>query len=350
MAGWFIGTKRAGAWALVGVFCGNVQGAAKVHSAPATRLRLEMKDVAAAQMAVTRGVGALTLIGETLVTVDRASDRFLLTPFSLAKGLVDPTAGSSGGATQAAASSEETSVFGDSESRPFAKEVAGERRFMAVAPFVRSTLLFLESADARIIAVENPSGFFVSQRAIVLDKLKPAADPRGEPTTLEVATFRQRFMHAFGHINDGTIKLAGMAELPPKWRGGDAHQFLVASRIPGFLLMTMHCIEADLSQCRIVRGCFAEGIGDLLPEAVAGVALSSARRLVLIGDRLRHRLVVFRFDSCHDVVRVAEIALPIELKELGSVAIDTDDRLWVSTLSADDYKNANVFMWPRAAW
>lgn len=333
---------------IVGLLCSFSQHldakVARAHVVSRFRPNLEW-DAALAQLAVTPGVGAVAFDGSKVITVDRNADRYLLASFTPI-GPTDKQAAKDPKADPKV----DDGPFGDSESRPFTADVAGTRRFMGVVPFVRSTLLFLESTDSRIVAVESASGFFVSQRAIVLDKLKPARDSRGEPTNLETATFRQHFMKAFGHINDGTIKLSGLAALPPAWHDGDAHQFLVASRIPGYMLMTMHCLEAELSQCRIVRGCFAEGIGSILPDSVTGVAVSAERRLVLVGDRHRAQLIVFRFESCHNIVKVGEIPLPIQLKELGNVMIDSDDRLWVSTLLPDDYRNANVFVWDSKHW
>jgi hypothetical protein len=208
----------------------------------------------------------------------------------------------------------------------------------------------LDSLDSRVIAVEAMSGFFVSQRNIVLDKLRPPKDSRGEPTKLEVAAYRRQFMSAFGHPEDHRVRLAGLAPLPPSWREGEAHQYLLASRLPGFPLMTLQCDEGSLTQCFVARGCFVEGLADMELDSIAGIATSVKRRLILVGDRKKALLHVFRFNSCHHIVHAGDISLPERLKEIANLSIDDADRLWITTMRPDDFQNANVFLWDADAW
>jgi hypothetical protein len=50
------------------------------------------------------------------------------------------------------------------------------------------------------------------------------------------------------------------------------------------------------------------------------------------------------------VSRRAALALPSKLKRLSGLAIDKDDRLWLTTETPDDYSNASVFAWDAKDW
>jgi hypothetical protein len=72
--------------------------------------------------------------------------------------------------------------------------------------------------------------------------------------------------------------------------------------------------------------------------------------LIVLADGEHQRLFGFKFDSCYNVPKQAEWQLPIKLKPLTNLYIDAADRLWVTTVTRDDYRNASVFYWPTAAW
>ncbi len=190
---------------------------------------------------------------------------------------------------------------------------------------------------------------WVLSRTPPWDRIRPPRDRGGEATSGETAELRAAFKRAF--LATPGLKAAGIAPLPAAWneRKG-VTSYLLALRVAKFPLVLMECSVSEPSACQIVRQCLLEGAQDLAPEAVTGIAVSAARRLVLIGDGKGRRLVGFKFTSCLHVARERDYALPKQLKELTNIVVDTRDRLWVTTGRPDDYLKASVYVWPKALW
>lgn len=209
-------------------------------------------------------------------------------------------------------------------------------------------VLLLDGESLALFETDPKNLKEIVRRTLPWDMIAPPADRGGEPTKLETASFRTRFKHAFQATNG--VKLSGIAPLPDGWRTSKKRQYLAISRIKGFPLLLLECDKAEASSCVVARQCYLEGASDLLADSLTGIAVSEARRLVYIGDRKNMRVAAFKFHSCIHVTRRSDIALPARLKTLTNLAIDADDRLFVTTEIPDDYHNASLFFWPKAAW
>jgi hypothetical protein len=234
----------------------------------------------------------------------------------------------------------------DGKRLPIAPDAAG-RPWRGIDE-VGNKLVLLDGEDLTMLEADGATMKEVTRRTVPRDLLRPARDPRGEPSSVSINALRARFKTAF--LATPAPRITGMAPLPDAWLGADKRRYLLATRVKDFPLLLMACDREDPSSCAIERRCNLEGGGDLAAEHVTGIAVSEPGRTVLIGDDAHGRIVEFRFNSCYDVPRRGELRLPERLKRLTTLAVDGAGRLWVATAQADDYLNASVYFWAPAAW
>lgn len=205
-------------------------------------------------------------------------------------------------------------------------------------------LLLLDGQGLRLQSLNATDFGQVARRSIAWDLIKPAADAKGEPTRIETDQLRAKFRREYQKA--GEVKLSGLAN----FSSGKTQKYLVGTRIAGFPVVMLSCSGEDGSMCYLERACDIPRIADMLPSSVAGVAYSKKRKMLIIGDKAKHRLHMFRFDSCFSVKRKSSVELPAKIKSLSNVYVDADDRLWVTSSSADDYLNASAYVWDNKAW
>lgn len=209
--------------------------------------------------------------------------------------------------------------------------------------------LFLDGAAMTLHEVDPKTLKSIMQRSIPWDLIMPPRDRGGEGTKHEIATLRTAFKRAF--LGTMPVKAVGMTKIPKSWgSGGKRQPYLMVMRVKGFPLVQIECEEDERSQCMVTRACLLEGASDLLPAAVTGIGVLPKDRLIVIGDRSRHRLLGFKFDSCLSVKRVRDWVLPSKIKAMSNLTIDSDGTLFVSTQMPDDYLNANLFTWLSGSW
>lgn len=223
--------------------------------------------------------------------------------------------------------------------------------------------------------------------SIVWDKIRPAADSRGEPTREEIARARAAFK--FGFWNTRGLRLTGMSavrdriKLPKLAKASkktpehaskhsrkpvklpllhpdltssadkaldqDEQAVFFSSRIQSFAVLLGDCSFSVHPVCQLNRQCFVSG---RLPEVSSrrGIAYERKTRTLVLGSPKDHSLYVYRFHSCYRVVFLGRLLLPKRIKTLTNVGIDPFARLWVSSAHADDYFNASVFFWQPEDW
>jgi hypothetical protein len=277
-----------------------------------------------------RAVTAVGVDGDRLIIMPREGAFAIVTPFRP-------------GATT------REGVFGkitDSTRQEIAKD---EGPFAWTGVILRpNRVMFLDGANLALIESDPKSFKEIVRRSIPWDTLVPPRDRGGEATRPETAALRAAFKRAF--VATPGLKLAGMAPLPDAWKTGKKKHYLAATRIKGYPLLMIECDPEDSSSCVVSRQCYLEGATDLLPEAVAGIAIDEKKRLVWIGDRKRMKLAGFMFHSCYHVTRRGDVTLPDRLKTLTNIAIDAERRLFLTTEIPDDYHNSSLFYWPSSQW
>ncbi len=239
-----------------------------------------------------------------------------------------------------------SSFFGDltlQERFPF--ELKGKRRWVGAYAF-DDFLMVLDSINLQMLVVNSKTKKTLLESYVSWDLIKPARDRGGEATKDEIARTRANFRTAFR--KNPQYAVSGMTFKEKDSRG--TLQFLLASRVAGFPLLTMECRAdtGDFYSCQIARQCFVSA--SLKGVKLQGIGFSSARSLVVMGDVANSELIYFKFNSCYDVREVGRRKLPAQLKGLSGVAIDEDDNLWVTTRDPDDFLNASVFRWDKSTW
>lgn len=295
---------------------------------------IEFKEVQYAQVAKNQDVFGLFYHNKRLLTFVDGADFYYATPFNQAAP------------SRTEAFSDKPYAIAASQKIPFGKLV-GKGRFLARAPFGELGYFVL---DGRLkIAAFTPDDKAVAVRTVIIDKVRPARDPRGEPTSIETARARQRLINAYKKIDSKNLVVSGMIAMPNVAKDPDRSQFLVSTRMKGFPLVSMNCDEKDLSLCRFERFCFLSG---KRPDSinVTGVAYSDKRRLLMIGDNKYNRIFYYKYLSCHHVTLVGVGHLPEKLAPLRAMIVGPDDSLWVSTMKKDPYLNSSVYVWPADSW
>lgn len=230
---------------------------------------------------------------------------------------------------------------------PFGK-IIGYGRWLARAPF-KNKGYFILGSDLKVAAFST-NGDPIAKRDIIIDRLRPPADSRGEPTRREIYAYRAKLKSKYDMVEDKSIISTGFISKPSSFPDVDGAQFIISSRIPSFTILTMKCSDTDLSFCEISRGCFLSGKQTVKPQYVTGIAYSQKRDLLFVGDAEHNRIFAYRYYSCHHIRFQGVIHLPEKIRKLSSLLIGADDSLWVSTMGKDSYLNASVYVWSSSDW
>jgi hypothetical protein len=286
---------------------------------------------------------SLETLHRSVTAIGRFDGRIITMPTGLPFGIETPF--KSFGASRLA-------TFGaitDSTRKPVLPDDAGKIQTIdwRGIDVVGHKALFLNGSEMAMIEADATTLKMVARRSIPWDMLKPAADPQGEPTAPEIAATRSEFKRQL--MKTLGTRFAGMAPLPKEWFKTPRRAYLLATRIPSFPLLVMECDPDDPSSCMITRQCHLEG-EQPKPSAIAGIAVSTARQLIVIGDRTEHRLVAFKWHSCFHASRAKSWSVPGQMRSLANLAIDADDTLWMATQVPDNYLNASAYAWVKNAW
>lgn len=298
--------------------------------------KLEWKQLKFAQPTIESDLGPMILVGEHLLTAPFQGDFYTKTKFDAAA------------ADSRKAFDVGKNDLSQSERIPFGEKVGVGVWTAGLMDGPRT--IWFDGKRMRAIVFDPEAGPSAFVQTMVIDKIRPFPDPRGEPTRHEVAITRDKFIKGFRLRIDREIVGAGMARVPVQWPSAGSHPFLMATRIPGFPLVTVRCPKDHPGYCEVDRQCFLAGGPNLDKTELAGLGLSQKGRRIILGDAKGHRLLIYRFQSCYHVPFEREITLPKEVKEIRNVMIDSDDRIWLSTRFSDDFHNASVFVWEASAW
>lgn len=218
-------------------------------------------------------------------------------------------------------------------------------------PIQNGMTMLLDGSNLAVASFEpSRSWAMVSHRNIVMDLFRPAPDARGEPTHVETSAARKKMATEIRPLRGSKNIISGAAELPSAWTEKKERSFLLLTRMPSFPLVTMRCEVADSTQCQLERSCFVQGLNGKESGVRQGLAISDQRKMLIIGNREKQSLQVYKYQDCFHVAYVRDIELPEELRGLRSIYVDDEDNLWLSTEGPDDYRNASVYMWAAKDW
>jgi len=140
-----------------------------------------------------------------------------------------------------------------------------------------------------------------------------------------------------------TPRFSGITEIPKSAREKHMEYFL-ASRVSGFPLLKVGCDKDHVKSCRITRSCWVNGIQNFSGEKVTGVAVSTKRNLVIMGDASKKALHIFKGLNCINIKYSHTIKLPSEIKQFSNVFVDADDFLWITSAEPDIKRDASLYL------
>lgn len=183
---------------------------------------------------------------------------------------------------------------------------------------------------------------------LIIDKIRPAADSRGEAPTAELVAARRRFVKgAKARLAQRAIIITGASLYQA---AGHKSHYLATTTVPGYPLVTISCQHDSSYYCKIDRACqLPAGVtANLKGQPLVGVGYhAKGRTLVVAGSQ---RIYKLRINSCYDIRYLAKLTPPAKIRTLTGVAIDAKRQLWLSTTGLDDYHAANIYAWDRANW
>lgn len=188
----------------------------------------------------------------------------------------------------------------------------------------------------------------IQEVTVPIDRIKPPRDRQGEPTTVETTKARAQVRNAFKKVFGS--RFSGLATLPKGWIDGGKKSYIMASNMEGFPLTVMDCAEDDPTACTMERFCYLEGGPQIKAKDVAGVGVSEAGRLLLVGDSGRHSINVYHWDSCFNVKYLKTIDLPKSIMKITSLQIDSENLLWVTTNKWENQFDSNLYYWEASDW
>lgn len=210
-------------------------------------------------------------------------------------------------------------------------------------------LLVFDGGTMAFYEIEKAKGSVVVQRTLVWDQVRPPRDRGGEATRSETAELRAKVRKAY--MLSPKLKIAGIAAVPAAWFGlSKVSTYLAALRWPGVPIGLIECELEEPSRCQLSRIC-SLGPGPR-PDAAhfEGIAVSVAKRQLLLADGKDKTLSRYRFDSCYASSFLGISRLPDKIKSLTNVFVDSQERLWVTAGAPDNYLNASVYAWDEGLW
>lgn len=291
------------------------------------------------QIALENGLYAVYRENNQVISSARSSDFFLISQYDEKAGEADLGFGS-------------LHVPTDFAERVPLDKGEKDRRIRGILP-KDGTLFLLDSDRRQFLLWQQKQKIWLRPSDIIFDRVKPPADPRGEPTRWEISQQRAAMRNAYSALSQEAEVLVGLSQWPSFWKNPDKADFLMLTRLKGFPLLSVKCEGKSSSYCYIVRSCFVHGLKSSLSPLLSGLAVDAKRREILIGIPLEKRIARLKATSCYHLAKTSDqkdILLPEELKNLSNLFIDVDNNLWLTLQRPDLYKSASLFRYDAEVW
>ena len=213
---------------------------------------------------------------------------------------------------------------------------------------LENRVLAFEGRLLLLVELDGTTLAEIIRRPIQWDTVRPPRDRGGEATTLETSQFRAAFKKAMNSMKG--LKSSGIAPIPKSWINNGKNNYLMLSRLERFPLLLLECDEQTPSSCVVTRGCNVEKKFKTKVDDLRGIGISAERKEIVVGDPIAKQIHAFIFNSCYSIQHTASRALPKKIKTLSSLMVDSEERLFITTDTPDDYLNASLYFWNNAEW
>lgn len=208
--------------------------------------------------------------------------------------------------------------------------------------------VFWDASMMQLVQFMNEGNKIIQEVTVPADRLKPPSDRMGEPTAKETSKYRAKFKSVYRKIFG--VRYTGLTPLPKGWMSGDKVAYLVSTKIPEFPITVLGCLPEDPVACTMERFCFLENGPNIKPESIRGVGVLPSKKFVLIGDAERHRVHIYKWESCFNSRYVKSLELPKMIQKLSSLQVDAKERLWISTEMWENKFDSNLYYWDAGTW
>lgn len=206
-------------------------------------------------------------------------------------------------------------------------------------------LVFIDADTYRFNIYDTKDRKFLKSGDLIIDRVRPAADSRGEPTRNEISELRRKFINSWRGYKKGKAIFADFAELSADRAMPSASKYegLALLRLDHFPLVSIKCVPKNRWFCHLDRVCYLPDHSKLISENLYGLAFEPTGKRLFIATRSPAKIHVFRYNSCFDIRFLESKVLPKRLAEISGMDIDEERALWLSISEPDPYSNGSVF-------
>lgn len=208
--------------------------------------------------------------------------------------------------------------------------------------------LFIDGRRMQLRFIDLNKPLEVARGDLIADKIRPAADSRGEAPRAELVAVRRQFVKGVKTrlAQRGIIITGASLYRTDK----TTSRYLATTTLPGFPLVTILCTLNSSYYCKIDRACQLPPsvLARVKGQPLVGAGYHPSGRTLVVADRSQvYRLQI---NSCFDIRLRARLTPPAKIRALTGVTIDAGRKLWLATAGLDDYHAANIYAWDKSDW
>lgn len=185
---------------------------------------------------------------------------------------------------------------------------------------------------------------------LILDIPRPASDGRGEPTRAETASLRARLTKILTKEKQNPDLIAGITNIPKKWKDRDGSQYVMWLRAGTSPLFTLKCDQNNFKICQVVRACFVEGLSLSDIEAVNSISLDPDSQNLLILNRSKSKISELNGNSCYRLRARDAYQMPKSLENAQGIFVDEANNFWLALRESEGASSASLFTWDAKSW
>lgn len=238
--------------------------------------------------------------------------------------------------------------YGDSERLPFEPKDQGRRIRGALQ--IGPRWAFLDVMSRQFVVYNEEAKVWLQPTDIILDTARPPRDARGEATRAEASALHAKVTKELSRERKNPDLLAGVTQMPKKWKDHDGSQFLLWVRGGTSPLLTLKCELKDFKSCVVQRACRIKGLSMKDYPNITSIARDPKTDTVLILLASEQRLLRIDGNSCHGLTIKPALRLPKNLPFTQTAFVDEEQNLWLGLKMPEASTSGSLFVWDSKSW
>lgn len=185
---------------------------------------------------------------------------------------------------------------------------------------------------------------------LILDTPRPARDSKGEPTRAETSALRAKLTKELSRERENPDLLAGLTEIPKKWKDTDGSQYVLWIRGTSTPLLTVKCDTTDFKVCLVQRACFLKGLDSKEYAGITSLTRDPKTDTILLLHNAQRKILRVEGSSCHRLTIASAYRLPKTLENTQAIFVDPLNNLWLGLKQAEGSTSASVFVFEASSW